>query len=194
MTRLPAFGARFRGTIAAMKKIAAAFALCAILAVPALAQTIPAPKTSASDGEKATATYYVEDSVGDVQLGTLGVQKAHNAAVRALARAMVRDHTRTAQAGMQVAQQIGDDEAQLKAGDDNQIVLSHLARYTGAKFDQEFAGAMVDAHKNDISTARTALEFATTPALRAYLQDTIAVDTRHLRMAQAAQAQVGKGM
>jgi uncharacterized protein (DUF305 family) len=106
---------------------------------------------------------------------------------------MVRDHTRTAQAGMQVAQQIGDDEAQLKAGDDNQITLSHLARYTGAKFDAEFAAAMIDAHKNDISTARDALEFATTPALRTYLRDSIAVDTRHLRLAEAAQQQVGKG-
>jgi putative membrane protein len=169
-------------------------ALVAILAGPALAQTtIPAPKTSASEGEKATATFYVQDSVGDVQLGTLALQKARSAAVRALARAMVRDHTRTAQAGMQVAQQIGDDEAQLKAGDDNQIVLSHLARYAGAKFDREFATAMIDAHKSDIATARTALEFATTPALRTYLRDTIAVDTRHLQMAEAAQQQVCKG-
>jgi putative membrane protein len=176
----------------AMKKIAALIALAITLAAPALAQTIPAPKTSASEGEKAAATFFVQDSVGDVQLGMLGLQKARNASVRALARAMVRDHTRTAQAGMRVAQQIGDDEAQLKAGDDNQIALSHLARYSGAKFDAEYVSALVDAHKNDIATARTTLEFATTPALRAYLQDTIAVDTRHLRMAEAAQNEVGK--
>jgi putative membrane protein len=176
-----------------MNKTLAATALLAILAAPALAQTIPAPKTSASDGEKATVTYFVQDSVGDVQLGLLGEQKAHNAAVRALARAMVRDHTRTANAGMQVAQHIGDDEAQLKTGDDNQIEISHLARYSGAKFEQEYVSALVDAHKNDISAARDALEFTTTPALRAYLRDTIVVDTRHLRMAQAAQQQVGRG-
>ena len=150
-------------------------------------------KTSASEGEKATATYFTEDSVGDVQLGRLGQQRARNAAVRMLAAAMVRDHTRTANAGLQVAQAIGDDEAQLKAGDDNQIALSHLARYRGAKFDREFASAMVDAHKADISAAKDALEFATTPALRTYLTNTIAIDTHHLQMALAAQQQVGKG-
>jgi predicted outer membrane protein len=176
----------------AMKKTAAVTALVAILAAPALAQTISSPKTSAGEGEKAATTFFVQDSVGDVQLGMLGLKQARNASVRALARAMVRDHTRTAEAGMRVAQQIGDDEAQLKTGDDNQIVLSHLARYSGAKFDAEYVSALIDAHKNDISTAHTVLEFAATPALRAYLQDTIAVDTRHLRMAEAAQKEVGK--
>jgi putative membrane protein len=173
--------------------VIAAAALAAFLAVPALAQTLPAPNPSPSEGEKATITHFTEDSVGDVQLGQLGLQKARNAALRALARAMVRDHTRTAQAGMQVARQIGDDEAQLKAGDENQIELSHLARYTGAEFDREYAGALVAAHKSDISTAHDALEFATTAAVRVYLQNTIATDTRHLRMAEAAQAQVGTG-
>ena len=174
-----------------MKRVLLAAGLIALVALPVSAQTIPAMKISVSEGEKATATYFTEDSVGDVQLGRLGQQRARNAAVRMLADAMVRDHTRTANAGLQVAQAIGDDEAQLKAGDDNQMLLSRLARYSGAKFDREYVGALIDAHKADISAARDALEFATTPALRTYLQSTILVDTRHLRMAQAARQQVG---
>lgn len=67
-------------------------------------------KTSVSEGRKAVATYYVEDSIGDVQLGQLGLQKSKNAAVRQLASAMVSDHTMTARDGMRVAQQIGDGE------------------------------------------------------------------------------------
>ena len=113
--------------------------------------------------------------------------------MRALAQTMVRDHTRTALSGMDVARQIADEQAHLKPGDDNQIELSHLARYSGAKFDREYVSALVDAHKSDIQTAHDALEFATTPAVRAYLRTTIAVDTKHLRMAQAAQARVGSG-
>ncbi len=168
-----------------------AAALVALVALPAAAQTVPAMQTSASEGEKAAATYFTEDSVGDVQLGRLGQQRARNAAVRALASAMVRDHTRTADMGLQVAKAIGDDEARFKAGDDNQIALSHLARYSGAKFDREYVSTLIEAHKADISAAKDTLEFATTPALRSYLQATIAIDTRHLRMAQAAQQQVG---
>jgi putative membrane protein len=174
-------------------KLLVSAGLMAVLTVPALAQSFPSMLTSPAEGEKATITLFTEDSVGDAQLGQLGLQRASNAQVRALARAMVRDHTRTVQAGMQVAQQIGDDEAQLKAGDENQVELSHLARYSGAQFDREYVSALVEAHKTDISTARDALEFATTPAVRSYLRTSIAVDTQHLRMAEAAQAVVGKG-
>lgn len=166
--------------------------LSAALAQSALAQSVPAMTTSATAGEKATTTFFTEDSVGDVQLGRLGQQRAQNAAVRMLASAMVRDHTKSATAGMEVANAIGNDEAKLKAGDENQIALSHLARYRGAKFDREYVNTLIDAHKSNIGAAHDALEFSTSPQLRAYLATTIAVDQRHLRMALAAQEQVGK--
>ncbi len=124
-------------------------------------------KTSVGAGEKAAASYFTQDSVGNVQLGRLGVQRARDPAVRSLAPAMVRDHTRTAAAGMQVAGAIGDDAAQL----DSTLIGAHMA---------------------DIGAARDALESATSPALRAYLTSAIAVDQRHLRMAQAAQYRAGK--
>jgi predicted outer membrane protein len=123
-------------------------------------------KTSVGAGEKAAASYF-QDSVGNVQLGRLRVQRARDPAVRSLAPAMVRDHTRTAAAGMQVAGAIGDDAAQL----DSTLIGAHMA---------------------DIGAARDALESATSPALRAYLTSAIAVDQRHLRMAQAAQYRAGK--
>ncbi|HEY0393253.1 MAG TPA: DUF4142 domain-containing protein [Candidatus Elarobacter sp.] len=176
-----------------LKQISLAAALGALIAVPALAQSIPPIDTSAGAGEKATATLFTQDSVGDVQLGVLGLQKARSAAVRALARTMVRDHTRTANEGLQVAKQLGADDVQLKAGDENQVELSHLARYSGATFDREYVSALIDAHENDISTAQHALEFTVSPVLRAYLRATLAVDRRHLALAQAVQQQVGKG-
>jgi putative membrane protein len=169
--------------LGAFALVAAAVA-SAVAVTPLRAQTVPPLATSVSAGEKAAITYFVEDSYGDVQLGQLGLRKARNAAVRSLARTMVRDHTRTADAGMRVAQAIGDD---------NQIQLPHLARYDGARFDREYVAALVDAHKNDIATAENALEFATTPAVRAYLTDTVKTDTRHLALAQAVQQVVGGG-
>jgi len=177
-----------------MKKLLVFAAVLSAASLPVLAQTtIPAMKTSVTAGERATASYFVQDSVGDVQLGQLGLAKAHDPSVRELATAMVTDHGRTADAGLQVAKQLGGDDVQFKAGDDNQIQISHLARYSGAQFDREYASALVEAHKTDISTAQDALEFATTPALRSYLNDSIAVDKRHLQMALSAQAKVGKG-
>ena len=172
------------------KQLLTGLALAAALSTTAFAQTVPPSKTSVAEGEQATMTYFVQDSVGDVQLGRLGLEKAGDAGVRALAQAMVRDHTRTAMAGLQVARQIADDDARFKAGDDNQIQLSRLARFGGARFDREYVDALVDAHKTDIQTARDALAFVKTPAVRDYLRTSILVDTRHLRMAQALQSRL----
>lgn len=175
-----------------LRNVFGAAVFVGLVGLPAFAQSLPPMKTSVNDGEKAAVVYFVQDSIGDVQLGRLGRERAQNIAVRTVADALVRDHTKTAAAGLKVAKALGD-EASLKAGDDNQMTLSRLARYRGAKFDQEYAKAVVDAHKTDIGIARDALDFAATPALRAYLTSTIAIDTRHLRMAQAAQQNLGAG-
>jgi putative membrane protein len=148
---------------------------------------IPALKTSVPEGEKAVATFFTQDSVGDVQLGKLGLEKSTNSAVRALAQNMVRDHTVTAENGMRVARQIGDTDVRWKPGDDNQIELTRLAKYNGAEFDRQYLKTLVQAHQVDIGTARDAMEFVSTPALRTYLQQTLSVDRRHLAMAQSAQ-------
>ncbi|HEY4442291.1 MAG TPA: DUF4142 domain-containing protein [Candidatus Elarobacter sp.] len=176
-----------------------AFSIAVVLsfaALPALAQTtaqtIPPGGASVAAAERAAAVYFTQDSVGDVQLGQLGLEKGQNAAVRALAKAMSDDHTRTANDGLAVAKKLGAD-VHFKPGDDNVIEYAHLARYSGAQFDKEFAAAMVDAHKNDIKTGQTALEFATDPALRKYLTDGLAINKKHLQMAETAQAQVAKG-
>ena len=163
-------------------------------AVPAGAQpSIPPPDTTVAAGEKAIATFLVQDSVGDVQLGRLGLRKAHNAAVRALASAMVADHTTTAGLGQSVAQQLGAEDAALKPESTNQVDLAHLARYSGSQFDREYVKTLVDAHKSDIGALNDALEFSTDPALRSALRRTLAIDQKHLRMALAAQTAVGSG-
>ena len=156
--------------------------------VAAAQNAIPPMKTSVAAGQKAVATYFTEDSVGDVQLGQLGLQKSRDASVRSLAQALVRDHTMTAGQGMRVAQTIGDDDVQWKPGDDNRLELARLSRYGGAQFDREYVKTLVDAHQTDISTATDALDFVTSPDLRRYLQQTLAVDRKHLKMAQTAQS------
>lgn len=169
---------------------ALAAALVLTCAYAAAQTAVPAMKTSVSEGEKAVATYYTQDSVGDVQLGQLGLRKSKNAAVRQLAQTLVRDHTKTAQNGMRVAQAIGDTDVKWKAGDGNQIDLTHLSRYSGAQFDREYVKTLIDAHKSDISTAKDALEFVQTSALKSYLQQTLSIDQKHLQMAQSAQSKL----
>jgi putative membrane protein len=152
--------------------------------------SIPPPDPSVTAGEKAVATFVTQDSTGDVQLGQLGLRKAVNPSVRALARAMVADHTRTAAIGASLAAHFGAD-AEKKPESTNQMDLTHLARYSGSQFDRAYLKTLVDAHKSDIAGLKDALEYATDPALRAALRTVLAVDAKHLRMALAAQQLVG---
>lgn len=176
------------------------FGLCRAVLIVALiaatpgssaAQPIPALETSAAAGEKAIVTFLVEDSVGDVELGRLGLQRATAVPVRALAAAMVRDHTRTAQLGLAVARRLAVDDATAKPESTNQVDVSHLARYHGDRFDREYVKTLVDAHRSDISEIGDALEFTRDAGLRAALKTALTIDRAHLRMALRAQAVVG---
>jgi putative membrane protein len=169
---------------------ALAATLCMTAGVAFAQSALPEMKTSVADGQKAVATYFTEDSIGDAQLGRLGLQKSKDASVRRLASAMVRDHTRTAREGMQVAQQIGASDVQWKPDASTQIDLTALSRYSGAEFDREYVKALIQAHQVDISTVKESQELVTSSALKAYLQNVLAVDQRHLQMAQAAQSQI----
>ncbi len=175
-----------------MHRIAAILALTMLATAPLSAQTtIPTLDTSAAAGERAGVAYLVGDSVGDVQLGQLGLRKAHDPSVRALARAMIADHTATANGALRVARQMGVTDAQFKPESGNQVDLSYLARYSGAAFDREYVQTLIDAHKGDITAINDALKFTTRAALREALVRSRAVDRKHLRMAMTAQAAVG---
>lgn len=151
---------------------------------------VPAMNTAVSQGERAAATYFTEDSVGDVQLGELGLKKSKNSAVRQLAQALVHDHTITANDGMRVARTIGDMGVKWKPGAGNQMDLTRLSRYSGAQFDREYVKTLVQAHQADIDTAKNALEFATNAGLKRYLRETLGVDEKHLKMAQADESKI----
>ena len=173
------------------RSLCAAAALTTLTTVAAGAQsTIPPLETSATAGEKAIVKHVVEDSVGDVQLGQLGLKMAHAAADRTLAAAMAKDHTRTAEAAMPVAERLGAD-AKLEPDTSNQVDLSHLARYRGAQFDQEYLKTLIDAHKTDIAGIDAALEFTTDPGLRTLLRTVRSIDRSHLALATSAQRSIG---
>lgn len=173
-----------RTTIAIISALALTFGYAA-------AQTaIPHGNASVSQGENAAATYFTRDSIGDVQLGRLGLDKSKNASVRTVANALVKDHTMTADKGMQVARAIGDSDVKWAPGAGNQMDLTRLNRYSGAEFDREYIKTLIQAHQQDISMAQDALKFVTDSRLRSYLQTTLQVDRKHLSMAQQAQSKL----
>jgi putative membrane protein len=171
-----------------MKRTASILALAALAFAPASAQngdTLPAqPQTHEAD--KAAVTFLAQDSVGDVQLGNLALQKSQNAAVRAFAQTLVADHTRSANAAMQVARQTGDTEAKLQPSDETLIEEQHLSQYSGYRFDEEWLTHEIAMHNTDIETVRNAMEVATNVSVMQLERTALQIDEKHLHMANAA--------
>jgi putative membrane protein len=163
-------------------------ATLALASLPALAQqtSIPAPAISVSKTENAAATYLVQDSVGDVQLGKLALEKSRNASVRSFAQTLVNDHTQTFEQGMRAARTVGATEAKVQPSDEAQITLHVLSKNSGSDFDHEFLTDEISSHQNDIETIRNAVAVTTNPTLKQAEQNTLQIDEKHLRLANQA--------
>jgi putative membrane protein len=165
-------------------------ALAVFGAAPAAAQSggagsLPAqPQIRMAD--KAAVSYVASDSVGDVQLANLALQKSQTASVRSLAQMMVTDHTKSALQAMDLAKRIGATDAKLQPSDETLIAQQHLARYKGYEFDEEWLKFEITAHQNDIDTVRDAMEVANNAAVLQFEQTVLQTDEKHLGMANAA--------
>jgi putative membrane protein len=173
-----------------MHRFISVVALTALGVAPALAQngsagSFPAqPQTHMAD--KAAVAFIVSDSVGDVEMANLALQKSQSAAVRSFAQIMVADHTKSALQGMDVAKRAGAASAKLEPSDELLIAQQHLARYKGYEFDEEWLKHEIAAHQSDIDTVRDAMEVATDPAVMQLELSTLQVDEKHLGLANAA--------
>ena len=177
-------------TITAMHRFLPIVALAALCVAPAVAQggsagSFPAqPQTRMAD--KAAVAFIASDSVGDVQLANLALQKSQTAAVRSFAQTMVSDHTRSALQAMDVAKRIGATSAKLEPSDELLIAQQHLARYKGYEFEEEWLKYEITAHQSDIETVRDALEVASDAGVMQLELSTLQTDEKHLGLANAA--------
>ena len=172
------------------KRIVSIVALAVFGAAPALAQSgsagsFPAqPQTRMAD--KAAVSFVAADSVGDVQLANLALQKSQTPSVRSFAQTMVADHTKSGLQAMDLAKRIGATDAKLQPSDETLIAQQHLARYKGYEFDEEWLKYEITAHQSDIETVRDAMEVAGNAAVLQFEQTVLQTDEKHLGLANAA--------
>ena len=127
----------------------------------------------------------------EVQMGQLGQTQAQDPQVKALADALVRDHTQANQKLQQIAssKSITAD----KSGDHqkHQQHLSKLKQQTGAEFDKEFVRMALKHHKKDIQEFEKAQTQLNDTELKSFVSETIPKLRQHQQMAQAAAKTVG---
>ena len=127
----------------------------------------------------------------EVQMAQLGQQQAQNPQVKALADAMVRDHTQANQKLQQIAST--KNITQDKKGDHqkHQQHLQKLQGKSGAEFDKEFVTLALKGHKKGIQEFEKAQTQLTDTELKSFVTETLPKLRQHHQMAQAAAKTVG---
>jgi putative membrane protein len=128
----------------------------------------------------------------EIQMGQLGQQQAQNPQVKALAAALVRDHTQANQKLQQLAST--KNITQDQQGGEHQKHQQHLDKLksqTGAEFDKEFVRMALKDHKKDIKEFEKAQTQINDSELKSFITQTLPTLRQHQQMAQAAAKEVG---
>jgi putative membrane protein len=170
-------------------KMLGALALCA-------GATLGGGRASAQDmtSDAAILGHELAANQGEVQLGQWVSQHTRNAAVRAYADMLVRDHGHGAQQVQAVATRTGitpDASAEEGPRHDTQEIMDSLQALSGAAMDRKFIDHAVGDHRKDISDTRDAIEHAQNPAVRTLLEGSMPVLQTHLNRAEQLQAGMG---
>jgi putative membrane protein len=148
------------------------------------AQTGSAP--SAQTGKLSAAdqrfmTDAIQGDLSEIKMGELAQQKGKSEAAKQFGQMLQQDHSQHLDKAKALAQQSGmvapsEPDAKQKS------MYDRLSKLDGAKFDREFARAMVSDHKEDI--AKYKKEAGTKGPLADFAQQTLPTLEKHLKTAE----------
>lgn len=122
-------------------------------------------------------------SLAEVQMGTLGVQKATHADVKAFAQRLVTDHTKANGELQQLATTKGL-ALPTELDGDHKSGLGHLNGLSGAEFDKAYMQHMVEGHEKTVADFDKASQNAGDPDLKGWAGQILPTLQDHLRQAK----------
>jgi putative membrane protein len=133
-------------------------------------------------------------NAAEIDAARIAQERASDAAVRAFAGDMVREHTELHRQAEQLAaklelapQPLAEDTIQAKAAAAETTL--HAAR--GAAFDRAYVRGQVEAHDHTIRMLRNAQGAAANPRLKELIRGTIPKVEQHLRRARELERRLG---
>lgn len=124
------------------------------------------------------------DSLTEVELGRLAVQKGTSDAVKQFGQRMIDDHSSANQQLMQLASSKGMTlPTTLDAK--HAAMVQKFQSLSGAEFDRQYAKAMVDDHKKGVALFQKEADKGMDADLKAFASQTLPILQGHLSMAQA---------
>ena len=174
-----------------------AFVVAASAATAQGTSTSPAAGTKASSSATLAAadkSFVEKAAVGgmaEVEMGKMAQQKGSSDQVKQFGSRMVEDHSKANDELKQIASGKG---LQLPSAPDahNQQQMARMQKLSGAEFDRAYMDHMVKDHKKDIAEFKKQASSGKDPEIKAFAAKTLPTLQEHLKMAEAADAEVKK--
>jgi putative membrane protein len=119
----------------------------------------------------------------EVKLGQLVAKQGGSDEVKRFAQRMVDDHGKVNQRLADLAQKEGLIAPQ-ELDKKHQEQVDKLAQYSGTKLDQEYMGAMVSDHEDDVKAFEKEAKDGKDPGLRQFAASTLPLLNEHLALAR----------
>jgi len=141
-----------------------------------------------SSGDRHFITEAAEDGMAEVELGKIAQQNASSAEVKQFGQRMTDDHSKAGQELEGIAAKLGASLPK-QAGGKHAKMVKELSKKTGAKFDHEYAEAMVKDHEKAVSLFEKQAKKGDSEDLKQFASKTLPVLQEHLKMARALKSQ-----
>ncbi|HET6806593.1 MAG TPA: DUF4142 domain-containing protein [Frateuria sp.] len=130
------------------------------------------------------------DSLAEIRLGRIALDKSSSARIRRLAQRIIDDHTKANNQLISIAQRkqvtLPTEPMPMQKQE-----ADHLRTLSGSAFDRAYADSLVKDHRKAIKMFGIEGQRAADPDLKQFARTTLPVLKQHLQMAQ--QAASGKG-
>jgi putative membrane protein len=165
-----------------------------VLSWPVLALSADKNEPKKSDGKVSRADQKfvretIEAGVMEVELGRIAAERATHEQVKAFARQVQEDHARSNEELKTIAADKGIELRKSLPGKYKRTV-GRLSKLSGAEFDRQYMGFMVDDHKHDLEKFQREADNGKALDIKQFASKQIPVLKKHLEMAQAVHRQV----
>lgn len=171
------------------KRIAAAAAVGVAALGAGTAHAAHHQRVSAQD-----ENYLMTSASGDsfeIKGGQLALQKSQNPKVRALAKVLIRDHTRSLHEAKRLAKRLGVPKVENRPTPSQAWELRQLQAKTGADFDKQYTDLEVSDHHQDIEEGKFEAKKGRNRAVRRSAKKELPTLAKHLKLSREARSAAG---
>src|SRR5687768_17341629 len=161
----------------------------ALIGWPAMAQTtVPSPAARAATTQKASKldqqflSKAIQGDLAEVKIGSLAQEKGQSDEVKQFGKMLEQDHSAHLQKAEQTAEELGIN-ASTELDAKSKATYDKLSTMSAAKFDAEFAKAMVTDHKQALATYK--LQSKRKGPLADFATETLPTLQEHLETAES---------